>query len=118
MRYLYLIIGFLFLAIGLVGVVLPVLPTTPFLLVTAFCFAKGSKRFHNWFTGTKLYKKHLDGYIRERAMTLKTKLSILILASSMMIITFFVINVLSAKIFLIFAILFHWWYFFFRIETK
>ncbi|MBR4587551.1 MAG: YbaN family protein [Lachnospiraceae bacterium] len=48
------------LALGTVGVVLPILPTTPFFLVTAYCFARSSEKLNNWFKGTKLYKKHLD----------------------------------------------------------
>lgn len=48
MRTLWLALGLIFLALGLVGVVLPVLPTTPFLLVSAACFAKSSPRLHRW----------------------------------------------------------------------
>ena len=59
-KYLYVIIGLLSLVIGMIGVILPVLPTTPFLLLTSFCFMKGSKRFNKWFKSTKIYKKHLQ----------------------------------------------------------
>ena len=59
-KILWLVIGFLAMGIGMIGVALPVLPTTPFLLLASFCLAKGSERFHKWFTGTKLYQKHLD----------------------------------------------------------
>ena len=55
--------GFLCLALGMVGVVLPILPTTPFILVAAFCFARSSTRLNSWFKGTKVYKQVLEGYV-------------------------------------------------------
>ena len=77
MKLVYLVLGILSTALGAVGVVLPILPTTPFLLVAAFCFAKSSRRMHNWFIGTKLYEKHLKTFAETRAMTMKTKLSLM-----------------------------------------
>jgi uncharacterized membrane protein YbaN (DUF454 family) len=117
-KCIYITVGLVFLGIGLVGIVLPVLPTTPFLLITTYYFAKGSSRFHQWFCKTHIYQKYIANYIKERAMTLKTKLSILIFSSTMMMIAFATIHVLPARCFLIVAMLFHWWYFFFRIKTK
>ena len=70
--------GFLCFALGMVGVVLPILPTTPFILVAAFCFARSSTRLNNWFKGTKVYKHVLEGYVTKRSMTLRAKLTILI----------------------------------------
>lgn len=70
--------GFLFFALGMVGVVLPILPTTPFILVAAFCFARSSERLNNWFKGTKVYKQVLEGYVTKRSMTVKAKLTILV----------------------------------------
>lgn len=71
LRILWLILGFAAIGIGAVGVVLPVLPTTPFLLLASFCLAKGSEKFHIWFTGTKLYKNHLDEFVQKPEYDLK-----------------------------------------------
>lgn len=70
--------GFLFFALGMVGAVLPILPTTPFILVAAFCFAHSSNRLNSWFKGTKVYKMVLEGYMAKRSMTLRAKLTILV----------------------------------------
>ncbi|MCB0417030.1 MAG: YbaN family protein [Bdellovibrionaceae bacterium] len=48
MRYVYVIAGTVFLVIGLIGIFVPLLPTTPFLLLTAFFYSKGSRRLHRW----------------------------------------------------------------------
>lgn len=70
--------GFLSFALGMAGVVLPILPTTPFILVAAFCFARSSDRLNSWFKGTKVYKMVLEGYMTKRSMTLRAKLTILV----------------------------------------
>ena len=114
---LWLILGWLSLAIGSIGVVLPVLPTTPFLLVASFSFAKGSDRFHRWFTGTKLYKKHLENFVTDRAMTLKTKFGILLPASAMLIIAMLLVPSIHFRIFIVFLIIFKYVYFFTKIKT-
>ncbi len=116
-KIIWLICAFLSLGIGAVGVILPVLPTTPFLLLASFCFAKGSARFHRWFMGTKLYQKHLDSFVKERAMTLKTKLCILFPASAMLICAFLLMQNLPGRIFIVFLIIFKYAYFFTRIRT-
>ena len=66
-KILWIILGFLCLGLGTVGVVLPILPTVPFYMATLFCFAKSSEKLHSWFIGTKLYKKHLDSFLKQSA---------------------------------------------------
>ena len=72
----YIILGFVFLAIGGIGALLPILPTTPFLLLASFFFTRGSKRFNNWFISTKIYKNNIESFIQSRSMTLKVKVSV------------------------------------------
>lgn len=117
LRIMWLILGFLAMGIGAVGVILPVLPTTPFLLLASFCLARGSERFHRWFTGTKLYRRHLESFVRNRAMTLKTKFSLLIPASCMLILAFLAMPNVYGRVFIIFLIFFKYIYFFTKIRT-
>ena len=116
-KLLWLMIGIVSMVLGAIGVVLPVLPTTPFLLLASFCFAKGSDRFHKWFIGTKLYKKHLESFVTSRSMTLKTKLCILLPASAMLILAMLAMSNIYGRVFIVFLILFKYIYFFTRIET-
>ena len=57
-KILYIMIGCISLGLGIIGVILPILPTVPFVLLAAFCFAKSSKRLDGWFKNTKLYEEN------------------------------------------------------------
>lgn len=76
-QILFLILGCICLGLGCVGIVLPILPTVPFFLVTVFCFANSSQKLHDWFVGTKMYKKHLESFVKKKGMTAKTKATII-----------------------------------------
>ena len=78
MKIIYILLGFLTLGLGLIGIILPILPTTPFLLLTLFFFAKGSTRFHTWFIQTNIYHKYLKTFAEERSMTRKQKWRLMI----------------------------------------
>lgn len=117
MRILFIVLGFIFLGVGAVGIVVPILPTTPFLLLASFFFAKGSKRFHDWFLSTKLYKKYLESFVKSRAMTLKGKLTILIPVSCILIITFILVDNIYARIVLVILFISKYVYFFTQIRT-
>ena len=113
----YICIGLVAFALGAIGVILPILPTTPFLLLASFCFAKGSERFNTWFINTKVYKKHLESFVKERAMTLKQKVILLAFADTMIAIPLITVDVLPMRITLIALILFKLYYFIFKIKT-
>ena len=73
MRLIYLIIGFLSLAMAIVGVVLPLLPTTPFLLLSIACFSRSSKRFEDWLYHTKLYQSYVADFRETKSIARERK---------------------------------------------
>ena len=83
-RYVFLTIGAISFALGTAGIVLPMLPTVPFYMLTLFCLARGSERFHRMFLESSLYQKTVGAYERDKALTLRTKLSILLSVSTIM----------------------------------
>lgn len=117
MKFIYFILGLLFMGVGCIGIILPILPTTPFLLVSLFLFAKSSKRAEAWFMSTKVYQKHIDSFVKERAMTLKSKISLLAFASTMLMIAFFMMDNLYGRITIIVLMFIKYYYFIFRIKT-
>ncbi len=116
-RYMYIAAGIISVVLGSIGVVLPVLPTTPFLLLASFCFAKGSKRFDDWFKSTRLYKKHLESFVENRAMTLKQKWTLLLFADFMMMFPLIILDSLIIKGIIVVVIICKYYYFFNHIET-
>ncbi|MFZ7942942.1 MULTISPECIES: DUF454 family protein [Bacillaceae] len=116
-KFIFIAFGFLALGLGILGIILPLLPTTPLLLLASFCFVKGSKRFELWFKGTTLYKRHLENFVKERAMTLQQKLTILLFADVMIAIPFFILDSYIVKGLLLLIVVYKYYYFIYKIKT-
>ena len=118
MKLFYIILGCIALGLGAVGTVLPVLPTTPLLLLAAFCFARSSEKLNQWFKNTKLYKDNLETFVRGQGMTKKAKMRIMLTVTIIMTIAFVAMkNTLIGRICLVVVWLCHVIAFVFFIKT-
>ena len=83
-KVLWTALGCVGLGLGAVGVVVPLLPSFPFLLLALVGFAKSSEKLHRWFLNTRLYKNNLESYVQGRGMTWRTKRRIILTVTLLM----------------------------------
>jgi uncharacterized membrane protein YbaN (DUF454 family) len=73
-RVFFLVSGFVSLGLAILGIFLPVLPTTPFLLLSAYCFSRSSKKWHQWLLKHKHFGKIIRDYNERRGVSLRIKI--------------------------------------------
>ena len=86
-RMFFTIIGTLFLGIGLIGIVIPVLPTTPFLLLAAACYFRGSERLHRWLINNRVFGEFIRNYMAGKGIKIKQKIIAIIFLWSVIILS-------------------------------
>lgn len=99
-KQVYLITGVISVVLGGIGIFLPLLPTTPFLLLSAYCFSKSSKKFHKALLENKVFGKYIRDYQENKGISLKNKIisiSVLIISISFSLLR---VSSLHLKIFL------------------
>ena len=115
-KILYIFIGCISLGLGIIGVILPILPTVPFVLLAAFCFAKSSERLDSWFKNTKLYRENNI----KNGMTKQVKIRIMCSVTLLMSIGFIMMGlkgIVIGNIVLLIVWFFHMAYFTFGVKT-
>ena len=73
-KKLLLVLGFISLGLGVTGIVLPLLPTTPFLLLSTYCFSRSSEKFHRFILENKVFGQYIRDYNEKKGITLKNKI--------------------------------------------
>ena len=119
-KAIYIILGCIGLILGAVGVIVPMLPAFPFLLLAAFSFARSSERLHSWFISTRLYKNNLETYVRGQGMTRRTKHRIIASVTVLILISMSILAI--CELYWVWSILiavwaFHILYFVFGVKT-
>lgn len=92
-KMIYMLLGCLSVGLGAIGAVIPVLPTFPFLMLAAYCFARSSRKLNIWFKSTKLYQDNLADFAAGKGMTRKTKCRIMSTVTFLMSIGFVVMGI-------------------------
>ena len=115
-KILYILIGCISFGLGIIGVILPILPTVPFVLLAAFCFARSSERLDGWFKSTKLYRENNI----KSGMTKQAKVRIMCSVSLLMSIGFIMMGlrgIVVGNVILLVVWIFHMVYFTFGVKT-
>jgi uncharacterized protein len=103
-RALFFIAGSITLALGAIGIVLPVLPTTPFLLVSLACYLRSSEKMTHWMLTNKYFGKYIKNYKEGKGIPMKTKIfAISLLWITIVYSAFFIVPIWIAQI-ILFAI--------------
>ncbi len=94
--------GTLFVGLGILGIFLPILPTTPFLLLAAACYARGSQRFHRWLLNHRYLGSYIRNYREGRGLTLRAKaFTLLLLWITLSYSAFVAVDLMPVKVILL-----------------
>lgn len=99
-KYALMIAGSFFLAVGVSGVFIPVLPTTPFLLVAAYCYLRSSRRMYEWLVNHKILGAYIYCYLNYRAIPRQTKILTVVLLWTTLVLSMLLVPSLHLRILL------------------
>ncbi|MBH30736.1 MAG: hypothetical protein CMG71_01950 [Candidatus Marinimicrobia bacterium] len=104
-RYFYLIFGFLSVSLGVLGTVLPVIPTTPLFILSAWCFSKSSKRLEHWIVNNRISGPIINNWRKYKGLTRKSKISAVSIIIPSILYSCYLIENVFTNILLIFVCL-------------
>lgn len=74
-KLIFLALGSFSFVMGFIGIFLPLIPTTPFFLLSAFCYVRSSEKLYNWLMNHKIYGIYVKNYLEHKSITKKAKIS-------------------------------------------
>ncbi len=102
MRLTLIVCGTICAALGIIGIFVPLLPTTPFLLLAAACYGRSSERFYNWLLNNRVFGRYVRGYLEKRGISLKVKgITLVLLWATIILSAIFATDALWLRILLI-----------------
>ncbi len=102
-KYLLIICGSLSVGLGIIGIFIPVLPTTPFFLFAVFCYLRSSKRLYEWLIHHKVFGSYIYNYITYKAVLKSTKIAALVFLWTGLTVSILIISNWYIRVFLIFV---------------
>ncbi|MFC2101972.1 YbaN family protein [Bacteroidota bacterium] len=101
LRLLLLASGWICVALGAIGVVLPLVPTTPFLLLAALCFYKSSPKFYTWLYANRFFGKYLLDYKEKKGVPIRVKIGTLLFMWASLAVSVYFVHILWLRILLL-----------------
>jgi uncharacterized protein len=99
-KRVFILLGWLFTGLALIGVVLPILPTTPFILLAGWLFARSSKRYERWLKSTSVYKRYAVPFLEAGGLSFRKKAELLITVYTVLLISGLLVANTHVRIFL------------------
>ncbi len=97
---LWVVAGSLSLLVGAIGIILPLVPTTPLLLLSAYCYARGSERFHHWLLHNRVCGSYIRDYQEGRGIPMRTKIWTLVVLWGTIGFSMYIVDILHVRLFL------------------
>lgn len=99
-KRVFILLGWLFTGLALIGVVLPILPTTPFILLAGWLFARSSERYERWLKSTSVYKRYAVSFLEAGGLSFRKKAELLITVYTVLLISGLLVANTHVRIFL------------------
>ena len=102
LKVVLIIAGIIFTATGMIGVFVPILPTTPFLILAAACFLRSSDRMYHWLLSNRIFGKYLKNYLDKKGIPLGVKVfTIILLWATILLSAFVFVDIIWVSILLV-----------------